>query len=182
IDWSGTTFQEVQAGGEAALVLSLALLLVYLFLVAQYESWTVPLSVILSVVIAAVGGLAATWLAGLDNNVYTQIGLVMLIGLASKNAILIVEFAKQLREEGRSIQQAAADAARIRFRAVLMTAMSFVLGMVPLVLATGAGAASQVSLGVVVLGGMIAATVVGIIIIPPLYVFIQGLRERVKGG
>ncbi|MFZ1574602.1 MAG: efflux RND transporter permease subunit, partial [Chromatiaceae bacterium] len=125
IDWSGTTFQEVQAGGEAALVLSLALLLVYLFLVAQYESWTVPLSVILSVVIAAVGGLAATWLAGLDNNVYTQIGLVMLIGLASKNAILIVEFAKQLREEGRSIQQAAADAARIRFRAVLMTAMSF---------------------------------------------------------
>ena len=182
IDWSGTTFQEVQAGGEAALVLSLALLLVYLFLVAQYESWTVPLSVILSVVIAAVGGLAATWLAGLDNNVYTQIGLVMLIGLASKNAILIVEFAKQLREEGRSIQQAAADAARIRFRAVLMTAMSFVLGMVPLVLATGAGAASQVSLGVVVLGGMIAATVVGIIIIPPLYVFIQSLRERVKGG
>ncbi|HSO79296.1 MAG TPA: multidrug efflux RND transporter permease subunit [Chromatiaceae bacterium] len=182
IDWSGTTFQEVQAGGEAALVLSLALLLVYLFLVAQYESWTVPLSVILSVVIAAVGGLAATWLAGLDNNVYTQIGLVMLIGLASKNAILIVEFAKQLREEGRSIQQAAADAARIRFRAVLMTAMSFVLGMVPLVLATGAGAASQVSLGVVVLGGMVAATVVGIIIIPPLYVFIQSLRERVKGG
>ncbi|MBP6734457.1 MAG: multidrug efflux RND transporter permease subunit [Chromatiaceae bacterium] len=182
IDWSGTTFQEVQAGGEAALVLSLALLLVYLFLVAQYESWTVPLSVILSVVIAAVGGLAATWLAGLDNNVYTQIGLVMLIGLASKNAILIVEFAKQLREEGRSIQEAAADAARIRFRAVLMTAMSFVLGMVPLVLATGAGAASQVSLGVVVLGGMIAATVVGIIIIPPLYVFIQSLRERVKGG
>ena len=181
IDWSGTTFQEVQAGGEAALVLSLALLLVYLFLVAQYESWTVPLSVILSVVIAAVGGLAATWLAGLDNNVYTQIGLVMLIGLASKNAILIVEFAKQLREEGRSIQQAAADAARIRFRAVLMTAMSFVLGMVPLVLATGAGAASQVSLGVVVLGGMVAATVVGIIIIPPLYVFIQSLRERVKG-
>ncbi len=182
IDWSGTTFQEVQAGGEAALVLSLALLLVYLFLVAQYESWTVPLSVILSVVIAAVGGLAATWLVGLDNNVYTQIGLVMLIGLASKNAILIVEFAKQLREEGRSIQQAAADAARIRFRAVLMTAMSFVLGMVPLVLATGAGAASQVSLGVVVVGGMVAATVVGIIIIPPLYVFIQGLRERVKGG
>ncbi len=181
IDWSGTTFQEVQAGGEAALVLSLALLLVYLFLVAQYESWTVPLSVILSVVIAAVGGLAATWLAGLDNNVYTQIGLVMLIGLASKNAILIVEFAKQLREEGRSIQQAAADAARIRFRAVLMTAMSFVLGMVPLVMATGAGAASQVSLGVVVLGGMVAATVVGIIIIPPLYVFIQSLRERVKG-
>jgi hydrophobe/amphiphile efflux-1 (HAE1) family protein len=182
IDWSGTTFQEVQAGGEAAAVLLLALLLVYLFLVAQYESWTVPLSVILSVVIAAVGGLAATWLTGLDNNVYTQIGLVMLIGLASKNAILIVEFAKQLREEGLPIQQAAADAARLRYRAVLMTAVSFILGMLPLVLATGAGAASQVSLGVVVLGGMIAATVFGIIVIPPLYVFVQTLRERVKGA
>lgn len=181
IDWSGTTFQEVQAGGEAAVVLLLALLLVYLFLVAQYESWTVPLSVILSVVIAAVGGLAATWLVGLDNNVYTQIGLVMLIGLASKNAILIVEFAKQLREEGLPIQQAAADAARLRYRAVLMTAVSFILGMLPLVLASGAGAASQVSLGVVVLGGMTAATVFGIIVIPPLYVFVQTLRERVKG-
>jgi hydrophobe/amphiphile efflux-1 (HAE1) family protein len=182
IDWSGTTFQEVQAGGEAAIVLALALLFVYLFLVAQYESWTVPTSVILSVVIAAVGGLAATWAAGLDNNVYTQIGLVMLIGLASKNAILIVEFAKQLRGEGLPIQQAAADAARIRFRAVLMTAFSFILGMLPLVLATGAGAASQVSLGVVVLGGMIAATVFGIIVIPPLYVLVQSLRERVKGA
>ena len=136
---------------------------------------------ILSVVIAGAGGLAATWLVGLDNNVYTQIGLVMLIGLASKNAILIVEFAKQLREEGRSIQIAAADAARIRFRAVLMTAVSFILGMLPLVLATGAGAASQVSLGVVVLGGMVAATFLGILVIPPLYVFVQGVRERVKG-
>jgi multidrug efflux pump subunit AcrB len=182
IDWSGTTFQEVQAGGEAAVVLALALLFVYLFLVAQYESWTVPTSVILSVVIAGAGGLAATWALGLDNNVYTQIGLVMLIGLASKNAILIVEFAKQLREEGLPIQQAAADAARIRFRAVLMTAFSFILGMLPLVLATGAGAASQVSLGVVVLGGMLAATILGIIVIPPLYVFVQSLRERVKGG
>ncbi|RKT43818.1 efflux RND transporter permease subunit [Thiocapsa rosea] len=182
IDWSGTTFQEVQAGGEAAVVLMLALLFVYLFLVAQYESWTVPTAVILSVVIAALGGLAATWLTGLDNNVYTQIGLVMLIGLASKNAILIVEFAKQLREEGRSIQQAAADAARIRYRAVLMTAVSFILGMLPLVLVTGAGAASQLSLGVVVLGGMSAATFLGIFVIPPLYVFVQSLRERVKGS
>uniref|UniRef100_UPI0025D597D8 efflux RND transporter permease subunit n=1 Tax=Thiocapsa sp. TaxID=2024551 RepID=UPI0025D597D8 len=182
VDWSGTTFQEVQAGGEAAVVLMLALLFVYLFLVAQYESWTVPTAVILSVVIAAVGGLAATWLTGLDNNVYTQIGLVMLIGLASKNAILIVEFAKQLREEGRSIQQAAADAARIRYRAVLMTAVSFILGMLPLVLVTGAGAASQLSLGVVVLGGMTAATFLGIFVIPPLYVFVQGLREKVKGS
>jgi multidrug efflux pump subunit AcrB len=180
IDWSGTTFQEVQAGGEAGLVLALALLFVYLFLVAQYESWTVPTSVILSVVIAGLGGLAATWAVGLDNNVYTQIGLVMLIGLASKNAILIVEFAKQLREEGLPVQQAATDAARIRFRAVLMTAFSFILGMLPLVLASGAGAASQVSLGVVVLGGMIAATVFGIIVIPPLYVLVQSLRERVK--
>ncbi|MCB9967931.1 MAG: multidrug efflux RND transporter permease subunit [Geminicoccaceae bacterium] len=182
IDWTGTTFQEVQAGGEAAIILLLALLFVYLFLVAQYESWTVPLSVILSVAIAGVGGLALTWAVGLDNNVYTQIGLVMLIGLASKNAILIVEFAKQLREEGRPIQEAAADAARIRFRAVLMTAFSFILGILPLVLATGAGAASRVALGMVVMGGMLAATFIGIIIIPPLYVFVQGLRERVRGA
>ena len=182
IDWTGTTFQEVEAGGEAAIVLLLALLFVYLFLVAQYESWTVPTSVILSVTIAGVGGLALTWAVGLDNNVYTQIGLVMLIGLASKNAILIVEFARQLREEGRPIQDAALDAARIRFRAVLMTAFSFILGILPLVLATGAGAASRVALGIVVMGGMLAATFIGIIIIPPLYVFVQGLRERVRGA
>ena len=182
IDWTGTTFQEVQAGGEAIVVLMLALLFVYLFLVAQYESWTVPLSVILSVSIAGAGGLALTWVVGLDNNVYTQIGLVMLIGLASKNAILIVEFAKQLREQGRSVQDAAADAARIRFRAVLMTAFSFILGILPLVLASGAGAASRVALGMVVMGGMLAATFIGIIIIPPLYVFVQSLRERIRGA
>ena len=181
IDWTGTTFQEVQAGGEAGIVLLLALLFVYLFLVAQYESWSIPISVILSVTIAGVGGLALTWAVGLDNNIYTQIGLVMLIGLASKNAILIVEFAKQLREESRSIQEAASEAARLRFRAVLMTALSFILGILPLVLATGAGAASRVSLGIVVMGGMLAATFIGILIIPPLYVFVQGVREWVKG-
>jgi hydrophobe/amphiphile efflux-1 (HAE1) family protein len=181
IEWSGTTFQEVQAGGEAAIVLALALVFVFLFLVAQYESWSVPLSVILSVVIAGTGGLALTWLVGLDNNIYTQIGLVMLIGLASKNAILIVEFAKQLREEGKPIQEAATSAARIRYRAVLMTAFSFILGIMPLVFASGAGAASQVALGIVVLGGMLAATFLGIFVIPPLYVFVQGLRERIRG-
>ncbi len=181
VEWSGTTFQEVQAGGEAAIVLLLALVFVFLFLVAQYESWSVPLAVILSVVIAGTGGLALTWLMGLDNNVYTQIGLVMLIGLASKNAILIVEFAKQLREEGHPIQEAASTAARLRFRAVLMTAVSFILGIMPLVLASGAGAASQVSLGIVVLGGMTAATFLGIFVIPPLYVFVQGVRERIRG-
>jgi hydrophobe/amphiphile efflux-1 (HAE1) family protein len=181
IDWTGTTFQEVQAGGEAAIVLALALLFVYLFLVAQYESWTVPLSVILSVTVAGAGGLLLTWLVGLDNNVYTQIGLVMLIGLASKNAILIVEFAKQLRDEGKAIQDAASEAARTRFRAVLMTAISFILGILPLVFATGAGAASRVALGIVVMGGMLAATFIGIIIIPPLYVFVQTIRERIRG-
>jgi phosphatidylcholine synthase len=133
---------------------------VYLFLTPLTQSWAAPAAVTLWGDTAGAGGLLLTWLMGLDNNVYTQIGLVMLIGLASKNAILIVEFAKQLREEGNPIQEAAATAARIRFRAVLMTAFSFILGIMPLVLATGAGAASQVSLGIVVLGGMLAATVI----------------------
>jgi hydrophobe/amphiphile efflux-1 (HAE1) family protein len=181
IEWTGTTYQEIKAAGTAAMIFALALVFVYLFLVAQYESWSIPLSVIFSVSVAALGALLAVLLVpGLTNNVYTQIGLVMLIGLASKNAILIVEFAMARREAGKSVLEAGIDGARLRFRAVMMTSFSFILGVLPLVVATGAGAASRRALGTTVFGGMLAAAIVGIFMIPALYVLFQTLRERVK--
>ena len=179
IEWTGTSRQELEAGGLVVVVFALALVFAYLFLVAQYESWSTPVAVILSVVIAVFGALVPlVLLPFLDNNLYAQIGMVMLIGLASKNAILIVEFAKVRRDAGLPAAEAAVSAARLRFRAVMMTALSFILGVLPLVFASGAGAASRTSIGFVVLSGMVAATVVGVVFVPVLYWVV----ERVIGG
>ena len=182
-EWSGVTQQQKAAGNLAPFIFALAIVMVFLFLAAQYESWATPFSVLLSVPLAVLGAIVFTLLRHLDNNVYTQVGLVLLIGLSAKNAILIVEFAKQLHEEGKSLVEAATEAARLRFRPILMTAFSFILGVIPLVIASGAGARSRVSLGTAVLGGMLMVTVGGIFLIPVLYVVVQrvaGVFSRKK--
>lgn len=180
-DWSSMSFQERRAKGQVGMLFALAMLFGYLFLVAQYESWTIPMAIIVSIPVATLGGLVGIWLAGLDLSIYGQIGLVMLVGLASKNAILIVEFARDRRREGVPISQAAVEGARIRFRPVLMTAFTFILGVAPMVIATGAGAASRRHIGTVVFSGMLAVTLVGIFLIPPMYYAFQSMRERVMG-
>lgn len=177
--WSGTALEEISAGNQAPFIFGLGLLMVFLVLAAQYENYFDPLIIMMSVPLGVMGALLALWLRGLENDVYGQIGLVMLIGLASKNAILIVEFANQLREQGYSTVKAVVEASEQRLRPILMTAFSTIVGLFPLAIASGAGAASRQSLGTAVIGGMILATFLSLVIVPVLYIAISGVGDRV---
>jgi len=176
-EWTALSYQEKLLGNQMFLVFTMSLLLVYLVLAGQYESWYRPLAVILAVPISLIGPVSALSALHVENNLYTQIGIVLLIALSAKNAILIVEFAHERRAEGRQIAEAAVDAARARFRPILMTSFAFILGVVPLVLATGAGANARASIGITVFTGMIASTCLAILFVPSLFVVVQRFEE-----
>ncbi|MGB5052845.1 MAG: efflux RND transporter permease subunit, partial [Nitrospirales bacterium] len=181
IDWSGISYQERKTGTESIFAFAFGLLMVFLVLAALYESWSVPFAVILAVPFGLFGALSAVWIRGLSNDIYFQIGLVTLIGLAARNAILIVEFANHRYEGGMPLVEAALEAVRLRFRPIIMTSMAFILGVVPLVIASGAGAASRQSIGTGVFGGMLAATFLAIFFVPLFFVLIRKLGARMKG-
>ena len=180
VEWSGLSYQEKQAGGKTAMVLALVFLFVFLFLSALYESWTVPIAVLLSLPVAALGAYLGVWACGLENDVYFQIGLVMLVGLAAKNAILIVEFAKEQVDRGVDVVQAALHASQLRFRPILMTSLAFILGMLPMVIASGPGSASRQAIGTGVFFGMIVAVTVGILLVPFFFVLIYKIKNKAK--
>ena len=176
VEWSGLSYQEKQAGGQTGMVLAL----VFLFLAALYESWMVPIAVLLSLPVAALGAYLGVWGSGLENDVYFQIGLVMLVGLAAKNAILIVEFAKEQVDRGVDVVEAALHASQLRFRPILMTSLAFILGMLPMVIASGPGSASRQAIGTGVFFGMIVAVTVGILLVPFFFVLIYKMKNKAK--
>jgi multidrug efflux pump subunit AcrB len=177
-EWIGVTDQEIKAAGQTATAVSLAVLFVYLFLCGLYESWTIPLAVLLITPTAIFGALLAVWLRGLENNLFFSVAMIALVGMAAKNSILIVEFAKQLVEGGMQLKEAALTAARMRFRPIMMTAVSFIFGVMPLVLSAGPGAVARQSISTAVLGGMLLATSLGILVVPLFFV----LMGRLDGG
>jgi hydrophobe/amphiphile efflux-1 (HAE1) family protein len=182
-EWTGVAYQEKAAGGTQGPIFAMAMIFVFLVLAAQYESWAIPFSVLFGLPICIFGAFLTVWMVGLDNNVYVQIGIVALMGLAAKNAILIVEFAKEYHEKkGMGLVEAAMEGAKLRFRPIMMTALAFILGVVPLVIASGAGAAARSSIGIAVFGGMIVASTVGLFFIPMLYVLVQSMAYRVGGN
>src|SRR5262249_16297183 len=179
-EWTDLTYQEVVAGNTILFIFPLCVVLVFLTLAAQYESWSLPLAIILILPLWLLSAIPGVWLRHLDNNIFTQIGLIVLVGLASKNAILIVEFAKQLEDTGKSITDAAVEAARLRLRPILMTSFAFILGVVPLVLASGAGAEMRQALGTAGFFGMLGVTLFGLILTPVFYVVIRKLTTRFR--
>jgi HAE1 family hydrophobic/amphiphilic exporter-1/multidrug efflux pump len=178
-EWTSIAYQEKEAGGSQGPIFAMAMIFVFLVLAAQYESWAVPFSVLLGLPIGVFGAFLGATMAGLENNVYVQIGIVTLMGLAAKNAILIVEFAKENHEKGMGLVEAATEGAKLRFRPIMMTALAFILGVIPLVIASGAGAAARTSIGIAVFAGMLFASTVGLFFIPMLYVLIQGAAYMV---
>ncbi len=177
-DWSGMSYQERLAGNMTIYVFTFAIVAVYLFLCAQFESWVLPIMILITVPLVMLGALIAQQITGIDNNLFAQVGLILLIGMSTKNAILIIEFCKEQREEGFSIIESAQNAARLRFRPIMMTIISFLLGVMPLAFATGAGAMTMRSIGVVIMGGMIAATFVSTLLVPVVYVLLETVREK----
>jgi HAE1 family hydrophobic/amphiphilic exporter-1 len=177
-EWTGMSLEEIESAGKTLLIFGLGILVVYLTLSAQYESFALPFIILLAVPMAVLGALGLVWLRGMSNDVYCQIGLVMLIGLSAKNSILIVEFAEQLRRKGRSIVEAAIEGAELRLRPILMTSFAFILGVLPLVFASGAGAVGRRSVGTTIVGGMLLSTMLNLVFIPVLYVILSRLLKR----
>ncbi|MFM2278846.1 MAG: hypothetical protein RLZZ444_1077, partial [Pseudomonadota bacterium] len=174
-EWTGQTLEEITSGNQAPILYGLSILFIFLLLAGLYESWLIPISVMLVVPLGVIGSVLAVLLAGGANDIYFKVGLIAIIGLSAKNAILIVEFAKDYFAEGRTLAEAATDAARIRFRPIIMTSLAFTLGVVPLAIATGPSAASQNAIGIGVLGGMISATVLAVFFVPAFFVFVLWL-------